>query len=123
MASRLQHLRRSAHLAQNGRCFYCSLPVWERDPESFARAHGLPSRLAKHLRNTAEHLQARQDCGQDAAHNIVAACQWCNLQRHRGRQKRAPQPDQYREWVHAMVSASKWHPVVAHRATRVGGRG
>lgn len=112
----IRKLRHSAHSLQGGRCYYCHEPVWEANPTLFALQHNLPGRLLAHLRCTAEHLQARQDSGKNSRQNIVAACAWCNSQRHKGRQRRAPSAKSYALWVQAIVSSGKWHPVVAHRA-------
>lgn len=57
--------------------------MWESDPESFARHHGISSATAKRFQCTAEHLVARQDGGKDTAANIVAACAYCNHGRHK----------------------------------------
>ncbi|GAB2587558.1 hypothetical protein GCM10027034_19920 [Ramlibacter solisilvae] len=120
MAKNLKKHRRCAFHAQSGRCFYCALPVWEEHPERFAQDQKVPTRLLGFLRNTAEHVVPRQDAGKDIRNNIVAACWWCNSQRHRGRQHRAPDYLNYRSWVQEMVTAGKWHPVVAHRIANQG---
>lgn len=116
MARNLKPLRHRAFVAQDGRCFYCSQPIWEDGREAFAKAHGMLPRLATHLRSTAEHLVARQDAGKNSQQNIVAACVWCNSRRHLGRAERAPDCHAYQHWVQAQVSAGKWHPVAASQA-------
>ncbi len=116
--STLQRLRRQAFIKQHGCCFYCGHPVWEDDQQTFAKIHGIAARLCRHLRCTAEHLLARKDNGRELCDNIVAACLWCNRERHRGRQHHAPEPAIYKTWVRAQVSKAKWHPVVTSRASR-----
>lgn len=107
MCYRLARLRYSAYLSQSGRCFYCGLPMWVRDPESFAAANGITSSQARLLQCTAEHLEARQDGGKDTKQNIVAACLCCNQGRHH--QKEAPNPDDYRLLVQQRLSQGRWH--------------
>ena len=33
---KLRQIRIAAYRGQNGRCYYCNLPIWEVDPEEFA---------------------------------------------------------------------------------------
>ena len=108
MANPLAVRRHSAYLAQQGRCYYCGLPMWEDDLESFCRAHGLKPSQAQSLQCTAEHLLARQDGGRDTADNIVAACYRCNQRRHRRRE--APEPSVYLHLVLKQLRAGRWHP-------------
>lgn len=112
----VRKLRRTAHSLQGGHCYYCHEPVWEEDPALFALQNNVPQRLLVHVRCTAEHLQARQDGGRNSRENIVAACAWCNSQRHKGRQRSAPTAKSYALWVQTIVRSGKWHPVVTHRA-------
>lgn len=112
-AKKRPQLRRQAFEKQNCRCFYCQLPMWEANQEQFAIEHGIPVRLTKHLKCTAEHLVAQQDKGRDTLENIAAACQWCNRLRHKGRPDKAPDPATYKSWVRKMVQQGKWHPVAA----------
>lgn len=116
MASKRQILRHHAFLAQQGRCFYCSQPVWERDVDTFVRAYGICKSVSKYLRCTAEHLCARRDKGRDVQGNIVAACWWCNWQRHGGQPAKAPAPEIHQARVRALVAQGKWHPVAASMA-------
>lgn len=108
MSNYLARLRQSAYRAQSGRCFYCGLPMWVRDPESFAASHGITPSHARVLQCTAEHLEARKDGGQDAKRNIVAACFCCNQRRHK--RKQAPDPDDYRLLVQQRLTKGGWHP-------------
>jgi hypothetical protein len=116
MAGKLRKLRRQAFLAQQGRCFYCSQPVWEEDADAFVKRYGIRERVSKYVQCTAEHLCARQDQGRDVRDNIVAACLWCNQQRHRGRQGQAPVPEVHQARVRALVAQGKWHPVAVSMA-------
>jgi len=111
VATTLIKLRRQALADQHGRCFYCGLPVWEANGKSFAREHGIGRAVARYLRCTAEHLIARQDRGANNRENIVAACWWCNHQRHHGGGK-APDPNSWQTMTRARVDAGKWHPAV-----------
>lgn len=86
--------------------------MWSVDGQEFARDHGLPPRLVKHLQCTAEHLLPREDGGQDIASNIVAACRWCNKMRHQSRRGKAPDPLSYRSKVLGLIGMKRWHPLV-----------
>ncbi len=119
-SNKLQRLRRQAFMAQNCRCFYCQLPMWEQNAEQFALDHGLKPRLAKHLKCTAEHLMARQDGGGNTLENIVAACVWCNGRRHRARVHNAPDPATYKAKVTTFIVKGKWHPIAAAKGVRSG---
>ena len=114
MARILVKLRREALDAQKGRCFYCRLPVWEQNGKRFARQHGFPARLARYLRCTAEHLIARQDQGGDVKQNIVAACFWCNHQRHHYGGP-VPDPSAWQATVRSLVSSGIWHPATTNQ--------
>ena len=92
--------------AQQGRCCYCGLPMWQSSPEEL-KHHGLRARTIAPLRCTAEHLLAKQDGGRDAAYNIAAACWLCNSRRHK--RKSPPDPDVYREIVLGRLGKGKWH--------------
>ena len=109
MATTLTKLRHQAFADQQGRCFYCGFPMWERNGKTFALQHGVPKSKARHLRCTAEHLMARQNAGKDVRENIVAACCWCNQARHRS-PKSAPDPQTWRREVRARLASHAWHP-------------
>lgn len=106
MPSKLVCHRKSAYLSQSGRCYYCNLPMWESDVESFTQAYKVSLRQAKLLKCTAEHLDARMDGGKDNANNIVAACHWCNQKRHQ--RKLAPGPNEYRNMVRQKLRNGRW---------------
>lgn len=103
----LAKLRLSAFHRQNGRCFYCHLPMWTADPLSFAAQYGLSAAQARRFQCTAEHLIARQDGGKDQEGNVVAACLFCNRARHQ--RKNPPDPDRYCALVAKRIIAGRWH--------------
>lgn len=105
-----QQLRRQAFTNQNCLCFYCQCRMWEQGGKQLAKELGIPIRLAKHLRCTAEHLRAQTNGGLDTLENIVAACAWCNHERHAGRAQQAPDPLTYRAEVAESMAIGKWHP-------------
>ena len=91
--------------------------MWSEDPAGFARSVGITLRQAKHLQCTAEHCVAHQNGAKDSVDNIVAACRWCNLRRHRGRQQKAPDAETYKLKVSRSIAAGKGHPVAKLRAS------
>lgn len=107
MQSNIVRRRHSSYIAQSGLCYYCHYPLWESDLNSFAREHNIPASKAESLKCTAEHLDARQDGGNNSKQNIVAACLRCNQMRHR--MKPAPNPDAYRNLVQKLIKNGKWH--------------
>lgn len=121
MAKPLARYRHHAYLAQQGRCYYCGLPMWQDDLDSFSRAHNIKPSQAKPLKCTAEHLEARQDGGLDTAQNIVAACWSCNQRRHK--RKKAPAPDAYLDLVQERVRKGRWHcaPLLTAFGVRLAG--
>jgi len=89
-ANHLPVLRYHACRAQGGLCFYCRQPMGRNV--------------------TAEHLRARSDGGPDTHENIVAACRYCNLQRHARFAPNAPDPSTYGFYVLLMLAAGLWMP-------------
>lgn len=109
--SALATLRTRAFFAQQCRCIYCELPIWE--PAFGGRLSefaGLPDGLMEHLRCTAEHFVARQKVKLDHPVNIAAACHWCNWKRHAHRHLHAPDPIRYQAEVRRMMAVGLWHP-------------
>lgn len=104
----LARVRSAASHRQQGRCFYCTLPMWQTDAQAFASEYRITVAQARQFKCTAEHLVARQDGGSDAQENIVAACWHCNRLRHR--RKDPPAPVQYKELVCAKLRKGLWHP-------------
>lgn len=88
----LRRKRVHAYNEQNGRCFYCQWPMWERafEPQDDAliRLNAVRSKRRDPVANlqsfecTAEHVVRRTDGGRNAATNIVAACLDCNSSRN-----------------------------------------
>ena len=113
MPKSLSKPRNAAFARQGGTCYYCGAPIWRDQPASFASRYGITERLAAHLQCTGEHLLARQDGGDDSPENIVAACRFCNENRHR--RKRPPSPAVYRALIQERMRRLKWHPREIHR--------
>nr|WP_315597660.1 HNH endonuclease [uncultured Cupriavidus sp.] len=107
MPTTLARRRASAFQLQSGRCFYCHCPMWEQSVEAFAATFHLSTRQARHLQCTAEHLHARVDGGGDSQRNIVAACQFCNAQRHR--RKAARDAVHHKGHVERRMARKQWH--------------
>lgn len=90
MSLRTKRVR--AYNEQNGRCYYCQWPMWERafEPEDHAlkRITALRSHKTDPVSNlqsfecTAEHVVRLADGGTDDSSNIVAACLDCNSARN-----------------------------------------
>lgn len=113
MPSQFAKPRLKAFNRQQGRCYYCDLPMWLRHPDEIAGKLGVRPRTVSGLQCTAEHLVAQQDGGEGTAKNIVAACLTCNGRRHR---VAAPlSPDRYRQKVQGRVKKGKWHPAVLRK--------
>jgi 5-methylcytosine-specific restriction endonuclease McrA len=98
--------KRSFNL-QSGRCYYCESPIWLTDPDHFATTHRLSKQQTRSFQCTAEHLQARCDGGSDSPNNVVAACMYCNAQRHK--RKDRIEPAAYRSLVQSRVRKGRWH--------------
>ncbi|MTH66630.1 restriction endonuclease [Paracoccus sp. DK608] len=103
----LKRIRRRKMMAQGGRCYYCGLQMWDDAAEtaSFQR-NNHTKRTPRALRCTAEHLHARSDGGRDTDENIVAACWYCNNQRHR--RKCPHSPEEHRVYVQKRMAAGRW---------------
>lgn len=99
--------RKQAFLRQNGRCFYCQNPIWEENPEQYAKLYGLSLRKAQWMRCTGEHLTAYKDGGSATPDNIVAACYFCNTRRHA--RKKDITPEKYKIFVSKRVEKKRWH--------------
>jgi 5-methylcytosine-specific restriction endonuclease McrA len=101
---------------QNEICYYCSQPIWRRDVSDFAASHGMTRKSAALLQATAEHLVPRSEGGPDTLHNIVAACWFCNVTRHRA--KRPLSPEEYGKKVRVRLAKGKWHGFAARNEPR-----
>lgn len=87
---KVRDYRVEAFHRQNGLCFYCGQPMWERTLESkesarlrFSICFGEPfsNRRLNYVTCTAEHLRRVADGGGNSKKNIVAACSHCNVSR------------------------------------------
>ena len=82
----LKNIRKKKMNAQGGRCYYCDLPMWDDATARVSHEHCKKTMPLKALRCTAEHLHPRSEGGMNSTDNIVAACLYCNNQRHRRRE-------------------------------------
>lgn len=105
---KIQSLRARAFHAQSGRCYYCNFPMWQSQPELFARSHRLELGAVNRLQCTAEHLIAACDGGRLTPENIVAACKYCNQGRHARAKPHLPL--QHQQFVRSRLARGKWHP-------------
>lgn len=105
----IQKIRDASFRNQGGRCYYCQMPMWRDDPTAFAETNALSPALARRFQATAEHLKPRSEGGGDTFENVVAACLYCNMHRHRSR---TPLPsDKYLRKVRQRVASHRWHKV------------
>lgn len=102
----LKNIRRTKMLAQEGRCYYCGLPMWDETPNDCPAADCRRNRQPKPLRCTAEHLLPRSEGGADTPENIVAACHFCNQRRHRAKCPRSPEA--HRAHVRRRMATGRW---------------
>lgn len=107
MTKSLKIPRSIAFANQNGCCYYCSQPMWIRNPLEILSKYNITPRQTKYLQCTGEHLIAHQDGGTSVQCNIVAACRFCNLGRHKI--KVAPNPEEYMRYVQRQMSQGRWH--------------
>ncbi len=99
-------IRRMKLIEQGGSCYYCQFLMWDEGVPQFSGinfASGPPAAL----RCTAEHLVARCEGGSNAAANIVAACWFCNVRRHRRAKPLAPQA--FQVFVRQRIARGKWN--------------
>ncbi|MGO6984305.1 HNH endonuclease signature motif containing protein [Rhizobium leguminosarum] len=83
--------------------------MWETDPKGFSVRFGLTARAALQFQCTAEHLKPRCDGGRDIEENVVAACRYCNGNRHK--RKRPKDAVFYMELVRSRMKQGRWLPV------------
>ncbi len=108
MSSNLSKKRLVAFNKQSGRCYYCGSPMWEDKPNEFASKNNITKKYAARFQSTAEHLLARCDGGKDLESNIVAACIFCNRNRHQ--RKKPLGPPSYKALIQKRLQHGKWHP-------------
>lgn len=111
MPSLLRFLRQQAFVRQNGKCWYCAAPMWER--ESVPPFGTCTFKAVQRLRCTAEHLVARRDGGPTHPTNIVAACAHCNRTRHK--QRKPLHAEHYFRKVQHRMTKRQWHPLWVHQ--------
>src|SRR3546814_19295206 len=87
---RLKKIRNRKAASQSWSCYYCEQPIWKDNPVAFAAKHNITIRQARLLQTTAEHLVPRGEGGLDSDTNIVAACFYCNIRRHKCRTVLSP---------------------------------
>lgn len=102
----LKSIRKQKMNEQGGHCFYCALPMWDKATEKNIARQLLRKVAPKALQCTAEHLHPRSEGGKDTAVNIVAACWFCNTQRHRRKLPRSPEV--HRQYVQRQMAAGRW---------------
>jgi len=103
---KLSNIRRAKMRAQEGRCYYCGLPMWDPGLKDAAPAICVTPAMQKYLLCTAEHLHSRSEGGANSASNIVAACWYCNTRRHH--RKAPPSPAEHRARVQQRMAKGKW---------------
>jgi hypothetical protein len=111
MSSSLARARTHAYIHQSGLCYYCRRPMWNdaNGLEAMTANSNISYRKARNLQCTAEHLEARSEGGSNSQSNIVAACRFCNMTRHRCKSPR--DPVEYRKHVQNRLRRKKWHPL------------
>ena len=99
--------RTRAYNRQSGRCFYCGVPMWRKESLKFASHHNISLKQARLIKCTGEHFTAHCEGGGASRSNIVAACWFCNIHRHRA--AKVLIPSKYREYVRKRVAKGRWH--------------
>ena len=111
-SKKLAKLRSIQAKRQGWRCFYCSFQMWNGDLALPSERYSLPAGLIERFRCTAEHLRPQRNGGKDSLDNVVAACKYCNNNRHKMRDVLSPAA--YQQHVRKRVKARKWHPLECH---------
>lgn len=114
---KLQKIRDRKAAVQGWTCYYCEQPMWKNDAVIFAARHGLSLPQAKLLQATAEHLLPRSEGGPDSAANIVAACRYCNIKRHKARTILSPVA--YAQKVRRQLQRGRWHGLRLREQSRL----
>ena len=105
--NRLKKQTNKAYNDQQGLCFYCKQPMWYNDPSEYASKFKISLRSANIFQCTGEHLIPHNEGGTSKQNNIVAACSFCNSQRHRRKKVLAPKPYYY--FVQTRISKGRWN--------------
>ena len=103
----LKNPRTRAFHAQGGRCYYCKQPMWAESPDELTSQYSITRKQARLLQCTGEHLEPHSMGGSARADNIVAACRYCNEQRHR--RKTVPSPGDFCTFVISRLAKDRWH--------------
>ena len=88
--------------------------MWLTDASPFLARHGITAEQAVRFQCTAEHLVPRHRDGANRRSNVVAACRFCNLQRHDAGD--APDAEAWARHVAARMAQGQWHPDWAYAA-------
>ncbi|WP_421865640.1 HNH endonuclease [Marinobacter adhaerens] len=81
--------------------------MWQKDLNGYARLHGISLARAKYFQCTGEHLVAHSEGGSASQTNIVAACLFCNRNRHQ--RKNPPTPEAYSQLVEKRLERGGWN--------------
>lgn len=103
----LKSPRTHAFHSQHGRCYYCNQPMWNNNPLELISRFRISLGQALLLRCTGEHLISHSEGGASGNNNIVAACWYCNQQRHR--RKNIHSPECFRKHIRKRLSEGRWH--------------
>jgi len=101
--------RSKAFIHQLGYCYYCDQPMWLSKPDNFSSKYNISLKQTKRFQCTGEHLVAHQDGGTSKQANIVAACWFCNQQRHR--RKIVLSPKDFKTFILKRMRKGHWHIV------------
>ena len=99
-ASSIQSVRKRACVHQEWHCHFCGLPMLASSAPDAKRMPG--------LRESAEHLVAKQHGGGNERSNIVAAHVVCNQRRHA--RARELSPEAFQIMVRSRLAKGRWHP-------------
>ena len=103
----LKNQRNKAYKNQKGLCYYCNLPMWVNSPSNFATKFKISIKSTILFQCTGEHLVPHSDGGTSKQKNIVAACKFCNQQRHK--RKKVLAPKEYSNFVHIRICKGRWN--------------
>lgn len=113
----LKNSRKRAFKAQHGACYYCSQPMWTNSADELTARYPISSKQARWLQCTGEHLMPLSEGGSRAQANIVAACWYCNIGRHKRSVALAPEDHRMhvqKGWRQANGTASFWSSKIVH---------
>ncbi len=99
--------RSKAFIKQNGLCYYCQFPMWNKEPSEILSKYNVSIKNLVHFKCTGEHLIAHCEGGSAKHSNIVAACWFCNSKRHQ--RKKTPNDTQFLKYVRYRIKSGKWN--------------